>query len=114
MKRYIRNSSNAPKLSRKIYPRLQWDNNGHLFEVIRVDDYRGTALVSEDWISDDTGKEMHVEDEWYINDDNGSEFICPDENPNYKLYAVNALNSAEVRDYEESFREWDNREPEYN
>ena len=128
MKRYIRSSAKGGtgnpdewdysvrtkpgerKLSRKIYRGLQWDMNGHLFEVAEIKN-NVTAIVTEDWISEDTGKEIHEESEWDIKNDSRSQFVCPKDNVNYRLHSIDADNSAEVRDYEDSFAEYENRDP---
>ena len=49
----VRTPASAPKVARKIYPSLQWNIDGSTFEVLSVNRDNSTAVVSEEWVSED-------------------------------------------------------------
>lgn len=72
---------------------LYWDEDGHTITVTQVDSQLSTAILTEQWISEDTWKDMQDQDIYLILKDDGSHvYFQNKKNPRYKLYAQNALN----------------------
>lgn len=86
-----------PKLSRKIYNFLVWEEDGHTYEVADVDREHNDAQVTETWYDDENEAEMSGTSRWAIKQDNRSEFVCPIDDISFRLHSVDAKNSVEIR-----------------
>lgn len=69
--------------NKKIQKGLQFNNDGHRYEVLSVNG--DTCKVSEDWIAEDTGEEVHKEYTYKIGQDADGQEYCYD--PEYEEYA---------------------------
>lgn len=72
---------------------LYWDQDGHTMTVTQVDSQLSTAIITEQWISEDTWEDKSDEDLYLIfKDDGGHIYFQNKKYPKYKLYAQNAFN----------------------
>ena len=127
MKRYIRSvdysNLDYSKYCRRIVPGMYWDVDGHTMTVVNT--LGKTAKISEEWISEDSGKEIKKTATWYIDPDEGGEYVYPKNYPSYHLHSGGAFNtyelaeklehdgeSADNRDYDAQY-DYDDYEEDY-
>lgn len=70
--------------NKKIQKGMIWNRDWHRFMVQSVSPDGKTCIISEDWISEDSGEEIHKEYKYNISEDESSEYVWEDE---YKEYA---------------------------
>jgi hypothetical protein len=84
---------------------MTWDRDGHTFTVQSISKNGKTCKVSEDWISEDTWKEVHKTYKYNISEDENGQFVWEDEYKDYafkgdgyewwaRMYACGADNSS--------------------
>lgn len=87
----------------QIQPGMTWDRNGHLFEVKNTSPDHKACKVTENWISEDTGKEIkrtytykiakaENDAEYAYNPKYESYVTDPDTHDTFTLYATGADN----------------------
>lgn len=108
MKRYIRSAKILP--NKRIQEGMFWDIDGHRQEVVLVDPSSMKCKITENWISEDSGRELEHTDIYKIKfDDTGTQYAESIKYPGYKLYSTSAYNypileqlaNEEAEDYED-------------
>jgi len=85
---FVVQASSKVEPKSRIEPGLIWHRDGFIDRVTWVSDDHKKCTITENWISEDTGKEKTEVDKYNIAvDDNGNEFAYL---PKYKEYAFNA------------------------